>query len=247
MRLAGKVAVVTGAAGGMGAFHVRALAAEGASVVIADVDESAGRLLADEVGVSARFTRLDVRNREDWQRAAALAEHEFGGIDVLVNNAGIFHRGAFEEHTPQRWAEVLETNVTGAWNGMQACLPALTRASAASVINVSSVTGLRGYPNMSAYSTSKHALVGLTKSAALDLGVHGIRVNSVHPGHVRTAMTSGLGEDVTRWSALHRTAEAHELSSLIVFLASDESSFATGATFVFDGGETAGQAAEVSA
>ncbi|WP_459644599.1 SDR family NAD(P)-dependent oxidoreductase [Kineococcus sp. NUM-3379] len=238
-RLDGKVALITGAARGMGAQHARRFVAEGARVVLADVLDDLGEVVAKELGDEARYLHLDVRERPRWDAVVAAAEEEFGRLDVLVNNAGIFRREPIETHSHEMWDEVIGVNLTGIWNGTKAVIPAMRRAGGGSIINVSSTAGMTGYAFLPAYTTSKWGIRGLTKTTALDLGVYGIRANSVHPGFVRTPMTEELGDNTAN-VALHRTAADDELSALVVFLASDESAFSTGGEFIADGGESAG-------
>jgi 3alpha(or 20beta)-hydroxysteroid dehydrogenase len=240
-RLAGKVALVTGAARGMGSSHARAMVAQGAKVVIADILDDAGSALAAELGSPARYVHLDVSRRDDWDAAVLAATDTFGGLNVLVNNAGIVTNGKIGEYTHEMWDRIIAVNLTGAFNGITAAVEALRAAAPSSIINVSSTAGLTGYPGLSGYSAAKFGLRGLTKAVALDLGAHGVRCNSVHPGTVETPMTGGL-VTAQRHVAMRRIGSAAELSHLVVFLASDESSFCTGAEFVADGGEMAGLA-----
>ena len=241
-RIDGKVALISGGARGMGASHARRFVEEGARVVIGDLLDDEGSELADELGEqNARYVHLDVVDRDDWATAVDTALEAFGRLDVLVNNAGIANYGRIGEYDPQAWQKIIDINLTGVFNGIQAVIPALTEGGRGSIINVSSTAGLQGYPALPGYTAAKYGVRGLTKSAALDLGRHNIRVNSVHPGVIRTPMTEGISEerDVV---ALGRKGEPVELSNLVLFLASDESSFSTGAEFVADGGETAGRA-----
>ncbi|MGT2464230.1 glucose 1-dehydrogenase [Sinomonas atrocyanea] len=241
-RVDGKVALVTGGARGMGASHAQILAREGAQVVIGDILDDAGKATAEEIGASAVYVHLDVTSPEDWAAAVKAAVEAFGGLDVLVNNAGIVSFGDIEEFTVEQWNTIIGINLTGVFLGIKAALPALKASKrGASIINVSSTAGLKGYLALPGYTASKFGVRGLTKAVALDLGRLGIRVNSVHPGAVRTPMTEGLDLPQDH-VALHRVGEPAELSSLVLFLASDESSFCTGAEFVADGGETAGLA-----
>ncbi|MGP3534050.1 SDR family oxidoreductase [Microbacterium sp. RD1] len=239
MRLPGKVALISGGAGGMGARHARALVDEGASVVIGDIDASTGSALADSLGDAARFVRLDVRDNDDWASAVSMAEEEFGQLNVLVNNAGIFRGGSVADCTDEQWELVLGINLTGALRGIRAATPALTRARPSSIVNISSTAGLKGFAGAVAYGASKWGLRGLTKDAAIDLAPFGIRVNSIHPGNVQTPMIDGLYANFDH-VLQGRAGQPSEISDLVVFLASDESSFSTGAEFVADGGETVG-------
>jgi len=238
-RLAGKVALISGAAQGMGAAHARTMIREGARVVLGDIGDAQGQALADELGDNARYVHLDVRDSEDWDRAVAVAVESFGGLDILVNNAGIAEFVSLEDTTMELWDRTIAINLTGAFRGIQAALPALKQAAHASIINISSIAGFVGFEGLGVYNASKFALRGLTKSVALDLAADGIRVNSVHPGGVRTPMTVGLSVNPSN-TAMHRLGEPEEVSNLVLFLASDESSFCTGAEYLADGGEAAG-------
>ncbi len=238
-KLDGKVAIITGAARGMGAAHARLFVAEGAKVVLADVLTEQGERVAAELGEAARFVPLDVRDRDQWAVVVETAAREFGRVDILVNNAGIFRREPIETHSHELWDEVIGVNLTGVWNGTKAVIDEMRKAGGGSIINISSTAGITGYAYLPAYSASKWALRGLTKATALDLGGFGIRANTVHPGFVRTPMTEELGDNTAN-VALHRQAQDTELSPLVVFLASDDSAFATGGEFIADGGESAG-------
>jgi len=239
-RLEGKVALITGAARGQGAAHGRVLAAAGARVVLGDILDDEGQALATEIGDAAIYVHLDVTSRSDWALAVAEAKDRFGKIDILVNNAGIGFSATVEETSPEDWDRVLGINLTGPWAGIQAVLPDLKSAGGGSIINISSVDGLMGMPTLHAYVASKFALRGITKSLAAELGAFNIRVNSVHPGYVDTPMVRDIGmlpEDM--YIPLARGAMPEEISYLILYLASDESAFVTGAEFVIDGGQTA--------
>lgn len=241
-RTAGKVALVTGGARGIGAEVVRHLVAEGAKVVITDILVEEGRALAEELGDDTVFIRHDVTSREDWQQVVDLAEKSFGGLDVLVNNAGIADFGTVEQFGFDQWDRIIAINLTAVFVGTKIALPLLKKSERnASVINISSTAGLQGYEALSGYVASKWGVRGMTKSMALDLGPANIRVNSIHPGAVRTPMTEGLDLAQTH-VALKRMGLPHEIAYLAVFLASDESTFSTGGEFIADGGETAGLA-----
>ncbi|MDI3241936.1 SDR family oxidoreductase [Arthrobacter sp. AL08] len=241
-RLDGKVALVSGGARGIGAAVAERFLAEGAKVVAGDVLDEDGRELAGTLGAGLRYVHLDVTKPADWDAAVAAAETNFGSLSILVNNAGIVTFGRIDEYPQEQWARIIDVNLTGVFNGIKAAAPALTRAGGGSIINVSSIAGLRGYEQLSGYTASKYGVRGLTKSAALDLGSSGIRVNSVHPGVIETPMTAGMTFD-TGHVPLHRTGQPPEIAALAVYLAADESSFVTGAEFVIDGGETAGTVA----
>jgi len=240
-RLIGKVALISGAARGLGAEFARALAGEGASVVIGDVLDEDGRRLAEELGQSARYVRLDVRDYDQWREAVELTEQSFGRLDVLVNNAGVVRRAPIDEHSLEDWNLVIDVNLTGSFYGIRAAAAALKASGRGSIINISSDAGLQGYGGITGYNASKFGLRGLTKSAALDLGPYNVRVNTVHPGLIRTPLLGGM-EFPQDHVALHRMGEMSEIANLVVFLASDEASFSTGAEFIADGGESAGLA-----
>jgi 3alpha(or 20beta)-hydroxysteroid dehydrogenase len=240
-RLEGKVALITGAARGMGASHARAMVAQGAKVVLGDILDDEGKKLAAELGDTAAYVHLDVSNRDQWAQAVASAVESFGKLNVLVNNAGIATYGPIGEYTPEQWDTTIAINLTGVFNGINAAVEALKAGAPSSIINVSSTAGILGYTGLHGYTASKFGVRGLTKSVALDLGGDNVRVNSVHPGAVETPMTEGLDAH-QKHVALRRVGTTMELTHLIVFLASDESSFCTGAEFVADGGETAGLA-----
>jgi 3alpha(or 20beta)-hydroxysteroid dehydrogenase len=240
-RVTGKVALISGAARGMGASHARVLVAEGAKVVIGDLLDAEGEALAAELGDSARYVHLDVTVYDDWEAAVKVAVEAFGGLDILVNNAGIANFAPIEDYTVQQWDKIIAINLTGVFYGIKAAIEPLKRSGKGSIVNVSSTAGIQGFEALPGYNAAKFGVRGLTKNAALDLGRYNIRVNSVHPGNIRTPMTEGLDVNQNH-VALHRIGEPIELSNLVLFLASDESSFSTGAEFIADGGETAGLA-----
>jgi 3alpha(or 20beta)-hydroxysteroid dehydrogenase len=239
-RLAGKVALISGGARGMGASHARAIVAQGGKVVLGDILDDEGQKLADDLGDSiAAYVHLDVTNRDQWTAAVATVLERFGKLNVLVNNAGILNFGVIGEYGPEQWDTIIAVNLTGTFNGVHAAVNALKASAPSSIINISSAAGLHGYVALPGYTASKFGIRGLTKSIALDLGVDDVRANSVHPGVVDTPMVAGL-DLAQKHVAMPRLGRPIELSNLVVFLASDESSFCTGAEFVADGGETAG-------
>ncbi|MGO9930073.1 MAG: SDR family oxidoreductase [Mycobacterium sp.] len=241
-RLAGKVALISGGARGMGASHVRTLVAEGAKVVFGDILDDEGKAVAAEVGPNSdavRYVHLDVTKPEQWESAVANAISEFGGIDVLVNNAGILNIGTLEDYEISEWQRILDVNLTGVFLGIRAVVKPMKEAGRGSIINISSIEGMAGTIASHGYTASKFGVRGLTKSAALELGPSGIRVNSIHPGLIKTPMTEWVPDDLFQ-TALGRAAEPREVSNLVVYLASDESSYSTGSEFVVDGGTTAG-------
>jgi len=234
-RVDGKVALISGGARGMGEAHARLLVAEGAQVVIGDILDDQGKAVADDLGVAARYVHLDVTQPDQWQSAVSTAVGEFGQLDVLVNNAGIVNLGPLKTFDLGKWRQILDVNLTGTFLGMQAVVDPMTVAGGGSIINISSIEGIRGAPLVHGYVATKWAVRGLTKSAALELASQKIRVNSVHPGFIRTPMTKHLPDDMVT-IPLGRPAESREISTFVVFLASDESSYATGTEFIVDGG-----------
>ncbi len=228
----------------MGASHARVLASHGASVVIGDLQEQAGRELAvsinEETGrQAAAFAPLNVTKLEDWEEAVRTAVEAFGRLDVLVNNAGIYTPGSVESATLDDWHRTLDIDLNGTFYGMRAAVPELRKQDTSSIINISSIAGLTGFKNRAAYSAAKWAVQGLTKTSALDFGPDGIRVNSIHPGSVQTPLTAGLQRGFGQVPA-GRAAQVEEISSLVLYLASDESRFVSGSSIAIDGGETAG-------
>ena len=238
-RVAGKVALISGGARGMGASHARALVAEGAKVVAGDILDEQGKALAEELGAAGRFVHLDVTQPDQWKSAVDLACDEFGMLNVLVNNAGILNGNTLQNFPLADWQKVIDVNLTGTFLGMQAAVDPMIAAGGGSIINISSVEGMRASPGFYGYVASKFGVRGLAKVAALEFAPHNIRVNSVHPGPIRTPMTTGIPEDILQ-IPLGRFAEPGEVSACVVYLASDESSYSTGAEFLVDGGLTAG-------
>ena len=236
-RLYNTVAIITGGARGMGAAHARAFVREGARVVIADVLDDEGRALATELGDAVRYEHLDVTSESEWEAVVAATVAAFGTVDVLVNNAGIGNMAAIDKYTLEMWNAVLAVNLTGTFLGVKAVVPVMKAAKHGSIINISSVEGLRGSAGLHGYVASKFAVRGLTKSVAVELGRHNVRVNSVHPGFIVTSMTEQL-DFANQQVPLGRPAQPEEVSSLVVFLASEESAYSTGAEFVVDGGMT---------
>jgi len=246
-RLDGKVALITGGARGMGKSHVRHFVAEGARVVFGDVRDDQGRYVAAGLGErSCRYLHHDVTSEDDWAAAVALAVEAFGRLDVLVNNAGILAFAPIAEMPLADFRRVLEVNAVGCWLGMKAVIDPMTKGGGGSIVNISSIEGFTGAAGLSAYSASKFAIRGMTKVAAQELAQFGIRVNSVHPGGVLTRMiveSAGArsdGEAFVKSMPLGRFAEPVEISRLVAYLASDESSYSTGSEFVADGGLLAG-------
>jgi 3alpha(or 20beta)-hydroxysteroid dehydrogenase len=241
-RLDGKVALISGGARGMGAAHVRHFAAEGARVVSGDVRPE-GADVARDVGAACRFLRMDVTSEDDWAAAVATAVQTFGKLDVLVNNAGILVYGKIADMAPDEFRRVLDVNLTGTWLGIKAVIEPMTAAGGGSIVNISSIEGFIGAAGLSAYSASKFGIRGLTKAAARELAERGIRVNSIHPGAINTAMMSNpdlvAQVDAEAFMAalpIKRFADPAEVSKVAAFLASDETSYCTGTEVVIDGG-----------
>lgn len=238
-RFEGKVAIVTGGARGQGEQIVRLLNGEGCSVVLGDVLEQEGAAVAGELGDSVLFTRLDVTNPVDWANAVALATSVFGGLDVLVNNAGIYRRQLLEDETVADIDAVIRVNLHGPFLGIQAAIPAMRARGGGSIVNVSSLAGTTSYPAHGAYSMSKWALRGLTRTAAIELAPSNIRVNAVLPGNIRTDMSPTTGSsDVP--VGLKRQADPEETANVVVFLASNDASFVNGTDVVADAGSLLG-------
>jgi NAD(P)-dependent dehydrogenase (short-subunit alcohol dehydrogenase family) len=238
-RLDGKVALITGGARGQGASHARRLAEEGARVLTGDVLDADGEVTAAALraeGLSVDYLHLDVTSPQDWAAAVGTAVDRLGGLDVLVNNAGIIHVNPLLEERLEDWNALLAVNVTGALLGMQAAIPALRARGGGSIVNISSIFGLAGASGYVAYCASKAALVTMTKTAALEHAADRIRVNAVCPGGVRTAMNENEGTGVVPLTPMGRRADAREVSGSVLFLASDDSTFVTGTEIVVDGG-----------
>ena len=245
--LEGKVALISGAARGMGADEARLFASQGAKVVLGDVLDEEGEKTAAEIGEAAIYQPLDVTRESDWAAAVAEAESTFGKLDVLVNNAGILRFGPMEATSLEDYELVIRVNQTGPFLGMKAVLPAMRRAGGGSIVNISSLAGMKGIAGAVGYTSSKFALRGMTKVAALEFGADGIRVNSVHPGGVETPMTRPLGDEtpadaetITYTTPIPRIGRPGEIAQVVLFLASDKSSYCTGSEFVVDGGDLAG-------
>ena len=245
-RLDGKVALITGAARGQGEATARLFAAEGAKVVMGDVLDAEGEGVAASLGDRVLYLRHDVHEEESWTRFVAAARERFGRVDALVNNAGILRVAPIASITVEEYMQVITVNQLGCLLGMKAVIPAMIEAGRGSIVNVSSTCGLEGAAGLVAYVSSKFAIRGMTKTAALELGPVGIRVNAVCPGGIDTHMSRGddfgsaePDKFYTRLP-LGRIGQPAEVASLTLFLASDESSYCTGADFVIDGGMIAG-------
>jgi 3alpha(or 20beta)-hydroxysteroid dehydrogenase len=245
MSLDGKTALITGAARGQGAAHARMLAARGARVVLTDLLEAEGKAVASEIGDAARFVRHDVTDPDGWDAAVGVAVADFGGLDVLVNNAGICEFRPLEEETLDGFERVVRINLTGTFQGIRAAIEPMKARGGGSIVNISSLAGLTGPGRLGAYSASKWGVRGLTKVAAGELGPYGIRVNSVHPGVIDTPMIAGLGVEAGAGKypsvPLQRVGVPEDVAELVAFLASDASSWITGAELTIDGGSLAAQ------
>ena len=233
---------MTGAAQGMGAAEAARFVAEGARVVLTDVQEAAGRELAKRLGNDAHFIAHDVADEAAWARVVDTSCERFGGVDVLVNNAAIHHTRPIEQERAEDFERVLRVNVIGSFLGIQSVIAPMRARGGGSIVNKSSIAGMRGIPEHGAYGSSKWAVRGLTQVAASELGPDGIRVNSVHPGPIdSTGMfarpdDAALEEKLLKPMPMRRWGATEDIASLVLFLASDESSFITGTEHVIDGG-----------
>ncbi|MFC6290464.1 SDR family NAD(P)-dependent oxidoreductase [Levilactobacillus angrenensis] len=241
-KLDGKVAIITGAAQGMGASHAKLFVSEGAKVVITDVKEAEGTQLAQELGDSAIFIKHDVASESDWQNVVDQTKAKFGRIDILVNNAGITFAKGLQDISEADYIKIFKINQLGTFLGVKAVAKEMVAQHAGSIVNISSLNGLVG--GAVGYTDTKFAVRGMTKAAALELAPAGVRVNSVHPGVIETPMISqpGTEEAVKQFAKaipLRRIAKPEEVSKLVLFVASDDASYATGSEFVVDGGMSA--------
>ena len=248
MRLEGKVALISGGARGMGAAEARLFASEGAKVVLGDVLESEGQQVEAEIaeaGGEAVFVHLDVTSEDDWQQAVDTAIERYGGLHILVNNAGIWNGGNVETQTVEGWDQIMDINAKGVFLGTRAAIPAMRESGSGSIVNISSVAGIIGSVGATAYNASKGAVRLLTKSTAVQYAAEGIRCNSVHPGPIETQMIREVYPDKetrnSRVSAIPmgRMGEMDDVAKGVLFLASDEASYMTGSELVIDGGATA--------
>lgn len=241
-RLAGKVAIITGAAQGMGAAHAKLFVENGAKVVLTDLNEEKGQAFAAELGENALFVKQNVASEEDWATVIAKAEEAFGPVNVLVNNAGITMAKNMLDVTVEEYRRIVEINQVSVFLGMKTVAPSMAKAGGGSIVNISSMNGL--VAGAIGYTDTKFAVRGMTKAAAINLAPMGIRVNSVHPGVIATPMivqedTKAVVEEFAKAIPLKRLAQSEEVSNMVLFLASDDSSYSTGSEFVIDGGLTA--------
>ena len=240
-RLKGKVAIITGGSRGMGASHAKRFIKEGAKVVFTDILVEEGEALARELGENARFIKHDVTKLADWEHVVSETEAAFGPVTVLVNNAGISFSNSIEEMTEEQYMKVIQINQVSVFLGMKSVIPSMKKANGGSIVNISSMNGIIGFPGSAAYDSSKFAVRGMTKSAALELSPFGIRVNSVHPGVIETPMVAinvpeEIKEELKKNVPLARLAKPEEVTNLVLYLASDEASYSTGSEFIVDGG-----------
>ncbi len=246
-RLAEKVALVTGSASGQGEAEARLFAAEGARVVVSDINHDAGKRVASELGDAATYVPLDVTQPDQWTQAVEAASRSFGGLHILINNAGIGILGAFDELPLEDHQRLMDINLNGVFLGTRAVRQAMIDSGGGSIINVSSIDGLVGVHGMASYAASKFAVTGMTRSTAIELGPVGIRVNSIHPGVISSPMVEQAPAEVHARldrmmlrQPIQRMGTPQEIAFLALYLASDESSYCTGAQFVVDGGHLAG-------
>lgn len=241
-RLENKVAIITGAAQGMGAAHAKLFIENGAKVVLTDLNEEKGQAFAQQLGENAVFVKQNVASEEDWQHVLAVAEETFGPVNVLVNNAGITFAKNMLDVTVEEYRRIVDINQVSVFIGMKTVAPSMMKAGGGSIVNISSMNGLVG--GAIGYTDTKFAVRGMTKAAALNLAPMGIRVNSVHPGVIATPMvvqedTKAAVEAFAQHIPMKRVAQPEEVSNMVLFLASDDSSYSTGSEFVIDGGLTA--------
>jgi 3alpha(or 20beta)-hydroxysteroid dehydrogenase len=243
-RLDGKVALITGAARGQGEAEARRFVAEGARVVLADVSDEAGQALAGELGDRAAYQHLDVSDEAAWGPAVEAVLARWGRLDVLVNNAGVGYAADIAALPLEHHQHLIDVNLNGVYYGMRAAAAPMRAQGRGSIVNISSIDGLVGVQSMTSYAATKFAVTGMTRSAAIDLGPAGIRVNSIHPGVIDTPMVSDAArprlEGIVAMQPIPRMGKPEEVASLALFLASDEASYITGAQVVIDGGHLAG-------
>ncbi|MEZ5571888.1 MAG: glucose 1-dehydrogenase [Halioglobus sp.] len=247
-RVAGKVAIVTGGASGMGKADAMLLAAEGAKVVVADLNEADGQAVADEIGASALFMRLNVADEDNWKAVIAATMEQFGQLDILVNNAGIIALGSIVDTTLESWRLVNSVNSDGVFLGCKHAIPAMAKSGGGSIINMSSVAAIHGQSFVAAYTASKGAVRALTKNIAMYCKEqkNGIRCNSVHPDGVKTPMVvkvatgkeTATKEDIEAIGKFGNMCDPEDIANLVLFLASEESRFINGAEMLIDNAST---------
>ncbi|MCR8844533.1 glucose 1-dehydrogenase [Paenibacillus sp. SC116] len=249
MRLQGKTAIITGGATGIGRATVQKFLEQGANVIFTDINEENGRKTCDElkkVSDNVMFIKHDVQSEEDWAHVVSEANDKYGRVDVLFNNAGIFSSKPIEDYTVEEWNRLMGVNVTGVFLGMKHVIPIMRNQESGSIINASSIAGLKGAANHALYGASKGAVRIMTKDVALEVAQYQIRVNSIHPGVIQTSMGEAVAtgvkattEQIASSIPLKRLGTPDDIAHLIVFLASDESTFITGTEMVVDGGSSA--------
>ncbi len=246
-RLSGKVALVTGAARGQGEAEARRFVAEGATVLLTDVADEAGTAVAADLGAAAAYEHLDVTDPRQWETVVDAVVARWGRLDILVNNAGIGVLAPLDGLAPEEHQRVVDVNLNGVYYGMRAAVGPMRANHSGAIVNVSSIDGLVGVLGMTSYSATKFAVTGMTRSAAIELGPAGIRVNSVHPGVINSPMVQEAPAEIhakldalMAMQPIARMGEPAEVAALVLFLASDEAAYITGAQFVIDGGHLAG-------
>ena len=247
-RLDGKVAIITGASKGLGEADARMFAREGATVWLTDVDESAGKKIADDIGSQARFVRQDVRDEDEWKALIARVVQEDGKLDILVNNAGVVEIGTIENHTTEDFRFVMAVSVEGTFFGCKYAIPAMKESGGGSIINMASIASVQGAPNVIAYCAAKGAVESMTRGIAAHCASNklGIRCNSIHPSGMVTPMVMTLGEkftdkemtieDAQAGGVTSKLGEPADIANAALFLASDESRFINGAQIRVDNG-----------
>lgn len=245
-RFDGKVVIVTGAARGQGEAEARLFASEGAKVVLADVLDTEGQAVAADIGASALYVHLDVSNEAEWQAAIAATKEFSGRLDALVNNAAIIWPSAIEDTSLEAYMTVINVNQVGCFLGMKTAMPLLKESGGGSIVNISSIDGIASKNGLISYSASKFAIRGMTKTAAMEWGRFGIRVNSVHPGGVNTVMGNPINDPILetmpyQQQAIQRIGYPNEIAAAVAFLASAEASYITGTELVVDGGWLTGR------
>ncbi|MEH7505513.1 glucose 1-dehydrogenase [Neobacillus drentensis] len=250
MKLENKVAIITGSGTGIGKTTALLFAKEGASVVVTDINEENGKKTVNEIeklGGNAIFVKHDVGNEEDWKNVVDQTLIHFDTIDILYNNAGLFTISPLLETTVDEWNKLMTVNVTGSFLGMKHCIPIMIKKRKGSIINASSNAGLFGAAGLTLYGASKGAIRIMTKDAAMEFGNDNIRINSIHPGYIKTQMIEYAAnvaqknpEDQAKYVPLRRLGETRDVANMVLYLASDDSSYVTGAEFVIDGGVSTG-------
>src|SRR5262245_53678138 len=245
-RLAGKVALISGGASGIGEAHVRIFASEGTKVITGDIQDDKGKAIAEAVnksGGEAVFVRLDVSKEEDWSNAVKTAVARFGKLTTLINNAGIYWPEGIEAETLEKWNKMIAVNQTGVWLGMKAAIPEMRKAGGGAIVNISSLYGIIGSPGSISYHASKGAVRIMSKAAALEYARQGIRVNSIHPGQIETPILAGLtpeqNEQIKVATPVGRMGKPEEIAYGSLYLCSDEAAYTTGIELIIDGGWSA--------